>query len=571
MLDVLLLSMPNKNMDYPALSLPTVVAGLKNHGFNVAQRDLNIEIRDNLITSSSLLDLTTKILPVLFQENIIDPQIRKNIGRAIQLLNHVQKEWSFVELEATKELMQTRYYRKVFCDETRFNMAMCIFQLSRFLHQFLDIYICRPTIFNECDTYDPIEPILKGLINYVYHTAPKVVGFTVLDIQRRFTLWFAHRLRQSYDGKIVFGGADPSRFERIYLELYPFVDHVFLKETEDSFPQFLMEMGKMKKWETVPGLGYRRDGEIKINDVKLIDANSIPTPDFSGLPLYKYLLPTLPVQASRGCEWQKCKFCIHWKTYSNYYTRPAQHVVNDLETLSRSFNSHFFHFTDDELAAELGNEISDEIIRRQLNIRWLTYARLEKSLDNETLSKWYSAGARVIEWGLESASQDVLDFMDKGIAIEDVQPILDNASQIGILNKLFCFHNYPGETISDLQKTLDFLRYNIIDKKIRPFLPIRNRLFLLKGSILYDDSVSVGSACPFAKVWIPNGPFSIEAEYEDFSEYESKRKLVEEFLLEIQDYMESNQVFATDDDNVTMDLVIMDLLENGYQTAQLNK
>lgn len=568
--DVLLLSLPNKNMDYPALSLPALASSLKKQGYDVAQRDLNIEIRDNLLTPSSLLDLTTKVLPVLARENINSPRIHNKISQAIKLLTYIQKEWSFPEFEKTKELMKARCYSEVFKDETRFNMAMCLFQGSRFLHQFLDIYTCRPTIFEDCGARDPIQQILDGLATYIKRFAPNVIGFTVLDIQRRFTLWFARRLRQSYEGKIVFGGADPSRFGGLYLELYPFVDHVFVKEAEDSFPQFLSEMGNTKRWERVPGLGFRKDGKTRVNEVDPVDANSIPTPDFSGLALDKYLLPTLPVQASRGCHWEKCKFCIHGQTYSPHYRRPIQHVVDDLETLSHVFNARFFHFTDDYLAVDLGTQISDEIIRRNLDIRWLTYARLEKHFDGATLSKWHRAGARVIEWGLESASQYVLNLMDKGIQIEEVQPILDNAAHTGILSKLFCFHNYPGESIEDLKETLHFLRYNILNKRMRPFLPIRNKLFLLKGSILYEEAVSGGSACPFAKVWIPNGPFSIQADYEDFVEYEPKKNLVEGFLRETQDYIQEKKIFTTDDENVTMDLVIIDLQEKGYPTARGN-
>lgn len=569
MIDVLLLSMPTKNMDYPSLSLPAVTASLRNHGYEVIQRDLNIEIRDKLMTADTLSDFKTKVLPTLAQENIGHSHICRHIRDAINLISFIDNKWSLGEIQKTKELMQRRCYHEVFDNKARFDMALCLFQISRFLHMFFEMYVHHPTIFNECSVYDPIGEALNQLIRDVVCLAPRVIGFTVLNIQRRFTLWFAYKLRQTYKGKIVFGGADPSRFSEAYLKYYSFIDHIFVKEAEESFPQFLRQLDSgREQWQTIPGLGHRKDGNIRVEEVEPVNARAIPTPDFYGFPLNKYLLPTLPIQASRGCRWRKCKFCVHWRTYSHYYKRPVENVVNDIEALSLAHNTRFFHFTDDELAVQFGTRISEEILRRKLDIRWLTYARLEKQFDASILSKWHKAGARVIEWGLESASQYVLDLMDKGIKVEHLQPIIDNATKAGILSKLFCFHNYPGETIEDLAMTLDFIRYNILNRKIRPFAPIRNKLFLLKGSILYDKAIVDRNNQLFVKVWRPEGPFSIQADYENLTDYEPKRTAVESFLQEIHKYIRQRKIYSTDDDNVTMDLVVLDLIEKGHQVAQ---
>jgi anaerobic magnesium-protoporphyrin IX monomethyl ester cyclase len=569
MIDVLLLSLPTKNMDYPALSLPTLTASLMSHGYQVVQRDLNTEIRDTIMSEDVLSNLKTKILPALARENVGHIRVYQHLRDFTNLLSFIDEKWSLGEIQQTKELMQRRCYQEVFDNEARFDMALCLFQISRFLHMFFELYVHRPTIFNECGVYDPIAEALDRLRTDVVRLAPRVVGFTILDIQRRFTLWFAQNIRRIYKGKIVFGGADPSRFSEVYLRYYPFIDHVFVREAEESFPQFLRQLDEGKdQWHAIPGLGYRKDGDIRIEKVEYVDASAIPTPNFCGFPLDRYLLPVLPIQASRGCRWRRCKFCIHWRTYSHYYRRPVENVVNDIETLSLAHGTRFFHFTDDELAVQLGTQISDEILRKNLDIRWLTYARLEKQFDATVLSKWYNAGVRVIEWGLESASQRVLDLMDKNIEVEHIQPILEDAARAGILNKLFCFHDYPGETIEDLAATLDFLRYNILNQKIRPFTPIRNKLFLLKGSILYEEAIADANAQRFAKVWTPEGPFSIQADYEDVTDYGSKKKAVEDFLEEIHKYMRERKVYSTDDDNVTMDLVVTDLMEKGCQVAR---
>lgn len=568
-IDVLLLSGPTKNIDYPALSLPALLGCLSRHGYSVAQRDLNMEIKDRLLTGESLLALKDRILPALSRENVGDALSFRHISEGLQLLRYAATEWSLEEIQNTKQLMQQRRYTEVFGQEARFDMAICVFEIARFLHRFMDAYIHRPTIFEECGLRDPIKDVLDTVIQSVSRSQPKVIGFTVLDIQRRFTLWFAAILRRMCTSTIVLGGADPSRFGASYLQNFRFLDHVFVKEAEESFPQFLSQLcAPNPRWEAIPGFGFRKDGNVIITDAQPLDPSQIARPDFSGFPLDSYLLPTLPIQASRGCRWHRCKFCIHWQTYSHYYQRSPKDVVDDMQALSSKHSTRFFHFTDDELAVGLGSQVSQEILKRGLQVKWLTYARLEKSFDFEVLSQWHRAGARVMEWGLESASQPVLDLMNKGIEVKDAQPIVDHASRAGLLNKLFCFHNYPGESLDDLKTTIHFLHENIMARKIRPFLPIRNRLFLLKGSTLYQECTSDTPCSHFPKVWRARGPFSIQAEYADASTYQTKKEMISRFATDIHDYMRQNNVFATDDENVTMDLVVADLRDQGLSLSR---
>lgn len=51
--------------------------------------------------------------------------------------------------------------------------------------------------------------------------------------------------------------------------------------------------------------------------------------------------------------------------------------------------------------------------KKEINIKWLTYSRLDKDITYNDLSLWYKAGLRVVEWGLESASQKVLNSVKK--------------------------------------------------------------------------------------------------------------------------------------------------------------
>ena len=52
-----------------------------------------------------------------------------------------------------------------------------------------------------------------------------------------------------------------------------------------------------------------------------------------------------------------------------------------------------------------------------LQIRWLGYFRFETELDRKLLEEIYRAGGRVLEIGLESASERILKLMRKNISV----------------------------------------------------------------------------------------------------------------------------------------------------------
>ena len=377
----------------------------------------------------------------------------------------------------------------------------------------------------------------------------------------------------------MFGGADPTRYKDNYLKWFDVIDFVLVKEGEDSLPQLLSALKKdLVDYSSINGIIYRNRGNIVFNPPVPISVCRIPHPDFDGIRLDKYLTSTLPVHASRACYWalenvdknpefsnkRGCKFCAHYKTYSDYYERDAKSVVDDMEMLHKQYGTNLFHLTDDALKPSLGLAISKEIQKRQLyNFKWLVYARFEDAFTKEVLEEWHKGGVRVIEWGMESASQKVINLMNKAIKVETAQRIVSESKDIGILNKLFMFHNFPGETVEDLQESLDFLYRNTLNETIRPFPTIRNKMYLLKDTALYN---SVDKERLYEKVWKPSGDFDVTALYVDLNDYAFKLPMLEEHLSIIKKLARDRFVFSTDDENVMFDLVVSDLKEQGKHT-----
>lgn len=560
--DVFLLKLPNHNIDYPSLSIPTLTAALRSAGFGVRQADFNVELRDRLLSATGLAELTYSFLPQVGRLLVGDPPECNRIRRMLDFLVEIDRTVGFDRLERTKQELQARRYEQVLADRQRSVEALTIFVAASLLHNVVDLALTVDELAGSACGPNPVTAFLETKVEEVLATGPRIVGISVLDIQRRASLWFAQRLRPRFAGKIVVGGPDVSIFQEVYVGRYPFLDAAFLKEGEVS----LVEYARGAPLAELAGVAFREaDGAVRVNPPSHDPARSVFRPDFDGFPLERFLLPTLPVTASRGCSWARCRFCVHHQTYSGHYGRAAREVVDDIEWLSRRHATRLFHFTDDMVDVELGTEIAEELARRRLDVSILAYARFEGGFSAETLETWHRGGFRVIEWGLESASPRLLKAMAKGISIQRVEEVLRQSQAAGIVNKLMMFHNYPGETVEDFERSLAFVESSVRQRLVRPFFTVRNKLELRLNSELERDSRGP-RAGDFPKRWERTSHFQAKIEYSDTPDYPEKVTRLEGFLARMQRLVGERRVFSTNDENLTLDLVVADLQRRGAET-----
>lgn len=561
--DVVLLKMPNHNMDYPHLAIPTITAALRSKHYQVVQQDVNLQLRDLLLTADGLHEVTHAFLPALAEAFLGSPADLERIRNAIAYLLYVEANVSFDTVERVKRRMQSRDYDALLTDPYDSSTVSLAFVLTGMMHIVIDLGLTAEETGIDVD--NPVIRFLEAKVREVVALRPRIVGFSVIQIQRKATLWFARRLKTLWDGLVVVGGPDPSTFKEEYLCGHPYIDAGFLKEAELAFIEFL----EGKPPAEIPGIVYRGpDGAILTNEPDFERSAAVFQPDFDGFDLDRFLLPTLPLSTSRGCHFAKCTFCNHYKTYSGYYSNDAHRTVDTMEHLSRRYGTRFFHFVDDMLEVESGTAIADELIRRGLEFNIITYARFEARFQQDAtiLPRWHKAGIRVIEWGLESASQRVLNMMVKGVAVRHVQNILDISSQAGIVNKLMLFHNYPGEMVDDLKMTVDFLRANVIARKVRPFFTVRGRYELRLFTPLEVDS-RLPAKNPFRKRYERSSSFDSLLGYATEDDYREKSDYIEAFIDEMAGYLLERRIFSTNDENMSMDLIVRDMEARGLQPA----
>lgn len=222
-----------------------------------------------------------------------------------------------------------------------------------------------------------------------------------------------------------------------------------------------------------PNTEWRQMDERRIYefcDTIVLDNDHDCCPDFTGLPLDKYLSLTEmtnpmhrlwsmgrwnKMMMAHGCYWHRCAFCDTSLDYIGRYEAPsATTVVDRMERVMAQTGRTGFHFVDEALPPKLLREVAEEILRRGLTLSFWGNIRFEKAYTAEMCQLLARAGMVAVSGGLEVASDRLLRLMDKGVTVEQTVDACRHLCDSGIMVHTYLMYGFPTET---LQETVDAL------------------------------------------------------------------------------------------------------------------
>ena len=103
-------------------------------------------------------------------------------------------------------------------------------------------------------------------------------------------------------------------------------------------------------------------------------------------------------------------------------------------------------------------EYPDEMNRRNMRIPFETISRADRMKKEEVLAALAELGCYRIWIGSESGSQRILDAMQRGVKVEEVQNATKMAKQYGIEVGMFLMWGYEGEELSDIEATIEHVK-----------------------------------------------------------------------------------------------------------------
>lgn len=310
----------------------------------------------------------------------------------------------------------------------------------------------------------------KSLEHWLSTYQPKFLGIWGTTINRFESFKIAHNAK-SFNKEIItiYLGPNATFTANQVLRDIKDIDFVIRGEAEETIFNLLSAFSTDQNFDKIRGLSFRRDDNpIDNPPAPRLHLDSLPPPAYHLLDIKKYEIKMdfinkkgISVSSSRGCL-HHCNFCIASRMYNNLLTvRSTKNVVDEIEELLKRYHFQGIRFSD--LVLTLDREhienLCDEIINRNLSFPWECKVH-PGTVDEKLMEKMKKAGCYSISVGIESGSQKVLDLMRRGTSVEQTQNLLQLCNQAGIKVKAFFSFGHVSETITDIEKTFEFIEQN---------------------------------------------------------------------------------------------------------------
>ncbi len=302
-------------------------------------------------------------------------------------------------------------------------------------------------VFAEIKKYDP------DVVGITSTTSMMPDAYKVAEIAKQY----------NSDIKVVMGGPHVTFTPELTLMESKDVDFVISGEGETIFSNLLYYLkGKMDIRE-VNGIAYRNEG-VRINKPEMLikDVDTIPLPAIDLLPMDKYNADGKKfgtIMTSRGCPYN-CIFCSSSLQFGKIWRgHSTERVMRELNRLVSEYNIHEIEFLDDTFTLNMKRaiEISKEIKKEGLDIKWSASARVNL-FNDEIAQNMKAAGAHTIYFGIESGNQETLNFIGKGIKLDQAISSVKKGNEAG-LNTLGSFIiGFPDDTVQEVKNTINFAK-----------------------------------------------------------------------------------------------------------------
>jgi radical SAM superfamily enzyme YgiQ (UPF0313 family) len=269
------------------------------------------------------------------------------------------------------------------------------------------------------------EPDLEAtLIRTIRETKAKYLGITVMPGPQLIqSIPLTKRIRSLFPSlTIVWGGYFPSLHTDAVLES-GLVDFVIRGQGELSFLELIEAAEDGAAVDHIPSLSFRRDGKFIHNPKRRVtDPNTLPPMPYHRVDMKRYIgrtylgTRTMSYHSSFGCPFL-CGFCAVAAIYkSQWIGRKAASVVDEVLWFKSEHGVNAVEFVDNNffVAEKRTQEIAAGLHGR--GIVWWGEARPDTLMlySDETWRAMRESGCKMIFFGVESSSEDVLELMNKG-------------------------------------------------------------------------------------------------------------------------------------------------------------
>lgn len=191
------------------------------------------------------------------------------------------------------------------------------------------------------------------------------------------------------------------------------------------------------------------------------DFNVIPHIDrrlLMSIDYYKENAASTLLQTAKGCE-NSCIFCQRKGWQKHYVPHSIEYVLEELWVL-RTQNYHNIWIIDENFTFDLrrAKQLLNAIYQEQLMDGFRFFISSWANIDKDFLDLAKKCNVRIISFGIESGSKDILRFYRKNINIDYVPELIRYANSIGLFTVGNFILGAPMETDETIDQTFSLIR-----------------------------------------------------------------------------------------------------------------
>jgi radical SAM superfamily enzyme YgiQ (UPF0313 family) len=296
---------------------------------------------------------------------------------------------------------------------------------------------------------------------------PDLAGFSAITANFLHAYTICRKVKEIRERvRTVFGGVHVSWGGKELLGRYPAIDFIIAGEGEFA----LRDLAGGADPAAVTGLFYRNGTQVSQGPVQekkdLCAMDDLPFPAYNLVrgfprtyapPLFSYpRYPGASIISSRGCVY-RCDFCDRSVFRQSFRWNSPEYTAELIAWLHRDFGVNHFLFYDDlfTLNRERVARLCALLRQYKGGITFNCIVRIGH-IDNELIDELKSAGCWMVNVGIESGDQEILDSFKDGLTLDAIRSDIGKLHACGLWVKGLFMMGFPGETERSMQKTIDY-------------------------------------------------------------------------------------------------------------------
>ncbi|CAN5592559.1 radical SAM protein [soil metagenome] len=272
------------------------------------------------------------------------------------------------------------------------------------------------------------------------------------------------KMAKSHGAKVVVCSSDSTDRYEMYLEAG--ADAVIAGEGEITLVNLLDAWkNQVEDLSNIEGIIWKKSNLTTTNRSRLVmkDLDQLPMASWELINIEPYRNAwmnskgyfSINMYTTRGCPYH-CNWCAKPIYGNRYNARSPQRVIQEISYLQKKFGITHIWFCDDIFGLKPGwvNTFAEELQQQGVKIRFKIQSRVDLLLAENNIAALARAGCDEVWVGAESGSQKILDAMDKGTRIEQIQEATTLLKKHNIKPCFFIQFGYRGETLDDINATI---------------------------------------------------------------------------------------------------------------------